>query len=209
MSVVIPLDPGVPFAYQNTDRCTIVGSGAVLADNTDATYVSVTGFGSSPSSTTGLIAAPLPQVDTTNLIRLGLSARAKVSAGTNTSAQVAFYIGDLSTFPTSAQEVAPAFGTTVSDFYLESWQAPSGDTITALNTGTASFVFGLAGIAFGETWSATLYEYAWLLTYSEAPPSGLVQPFRARQRLHPIAPARRWPREAWQGSSPRRVGGYR
>jgi hypothetical protein len=33
--------------------------------------------------------------------------------------------------------------------------------------------------------------------------------YRSRQRLYPIAPARRWPREAWTGSSPRRVGGYR
>lgn len=38
---------------------------------------------------------------------------------------------------------------------------------------------------------------------------GIPQPFRPRQRLHPIAPARRWPREAWEGSSSRRVGGYR
>jgi hypothetical protein len=40
-------------------------------------------------------------------------------------------------------------------------------------------------------------------------PAATPQPYRARQRLYPIAPARRWPREAWTGSSSRRVGGYR
>lgn len=68
-------------------------------------------------------------------------------------------------------------------------------------------------------WSATFsvigtYQFSYSYPYWQIPVAGAVeggniQPYRARQRLHPIASARRWPREPWTGSSSRRVGGYR
>lgn len=152
-----------------------------------------------------------PSVSTST--RFAAVTAAYLSGNTETAATSSILAADFDHSPYESQPhvSAPNVVETVSGLYFShdtSMGTP--DSLAAVQIMfEAGFTVGLrANGEFGETQaSLDVYEVTFTLATEGAPSAP--QPFRARQRLHPIASARRWPREPWSGTSPRRVGGYR
>lgn len=197
-------------------------AGGSWGDGSDDSYVSLfndyTTAGDQQGSIVAVDFAPIPNIDTSRgFVSMGLVVRLQgVATDANAMLWALYdpagnniYQGTGNDFLYAAPSGLPITSpTTVAGAQDEDTiyvgfepMLTDGFTLVVAATDSADY----AGSIF-ETWRI----FEWGLVFDViGEPQPSPQPYRARQRLHPIAPARRWPREAWQGSSSRRVGGYR
>lgn len=199
---------------------TIVGDPTMLwGDSDDGTYVefwrsAVTDTGGAGGSATGFTPpqAALTLDAATLYARLELfdDGNATATGGVYVDVQRASdgrYLGE---FAPVTQPATLGVIVDITDWtFDEAYPGALGDMGAAVPDGLQLILSrGGAGEIVPAPWGYGLraFELNLLLTSTAV---ATPRPYRARQRLYPIAPARRWPREAWTGSSSRRVGGYR
>ena len=206
-------------AVQSVTACTTysvaeVGDPATLwGDGSDATYVEIWRDNTSGGATRGVTS---PQTGL-SFQSATLYARVELLDADNATGTggvgVDVYDADTLQFygswlPTVQPDVLDTTVEITDWTWYENYPGSLADLSAAVATGLRIDVSrGNVGFPPPSPWGVGMRIYEFYLFATTA--GGVPQPYRARQRLHPIAPARRWPREAWTGSSSRRVGGYR
>lgn len=169
---------GEPFALAEPDKVTVVGSGNILADDSDATYVTSHSIHAPFTSETlsGIVAAPLPAVPAEILAAaaatpIGFSARAEITNTEGASRQLFFYLDTVAAWPFTAMQLGPVFPpdeiVTV-DYPTWGSMTLTPDVSAALEAGTAHLMFsGPSVTSLVDTADGALFEFTLYINFPE------------------------------------------
>lgn len=212
----VRLVPAYQFAASDAAHPVIVsGDPATLwGDSDDSTYVEFWRDAVSGGAATGqLVADPATYQSATLYVRAMLMVSGNATESANVLAVDVSSNDTAQFFGSYLADPQPTTGDVILDLDSWAWYEDYPDAMTdmlAALTTSGGLKLDLSrgsseAVAAPYEYGMRAYEFNFVVTTS----GGIIRSYRARQRLYPIAPARRWPREAWTGRSSRRVGGYR